>query len=253
MKCNSCSTDIDPKWRHAIEQNSCPFCGDVILPEELKNLFTTLSTVLNIATATYSEQLEDWLLSNYEFIKTTSPKLAQLAPKRHASGNEKLALEDQEERIEIINGQEVKIKPLLSQERANVFAKRSGAMKKNGGSFSSADRIKKLKQEIEKGGNPEMSIVDADPSAAEEYLAAINAGESQELIRPSFGGSGGFDGEDEPIPQVALALAGKFGGNAQSNYKDMETLARLRKRAEDNEAKFKDPENTDRVSFQFGK
>ena len=44
MKCTSCEREIDPKWRHAIDTNLCPFCGLFIMEERLKDLFFSLSS-----------------------------------------------------------------------------------------------------------------------------------------------------------------------------------------------------------------
>jgi hypothetical protein len=80
MKCVSCETEINPKWRHAINQNICPFCGQSIMEELLKSLLSTLQDAMEKLQA-YPDQLNDWLLSNYNFIKTDSPNLKTYLPK----------------------------------------------------------------------------------------------------------------------------------------------------------------------------
>jgi len=80
MKCMSCQGEIDPRWKHALEINVCPNCGSGILPEHLKNLLHTLGSAMK-ELQQYPEQLDDWLLSNYDYIKTTSPNLPIYLPK----------------------------------------------------------------------------------------------------------------------------------------------------------------------------
>src|SRR5271166_342551 len=74
MKCISCQTDINPKWAHAIEINVCPFCGQHIMEEHLKNCIANLAIAMSDMLK-YPEQLDDWLISNHNYIKTTSPNL----------------------------------------------------------------------------------------------------------------------------------------------------------------------------------
>lgn len=80
MRCISCEAEINPKFRHAIEQNVCPFCGGFIMEELLKSLLITLQDAMNKLQA-YPDQLNDWLLSNYNYIKTDSPDLKIYLPK----------------------------------------------------------------------------------------------------------------------------------------------------------------------------
>lgn len=79
MKCISCETEINPKWAHAIEINVCPFCGQHIMEEHLKNCITALATAMS-EMMKYPEQLDDWMLSNHSYIKTSSPDLVNFLP-----------------------------------------------------------------------------------------------------------------------------------------------------------------------------
>lgn len=80
MKCVSCETEINPKWRHAIDINVCPFCGQHIMEEHLKNCVADLAKAME-AMQKYPEQLNDWMLSNHNYIKTDSPDLKNYLPK----------------------------------------------------------------------------------------------------------------------------------------------------------------------------
>lgn len=72
MKCKSCSTEIPPTFVHCIQTNSCPMCGKLIIPDNLKVLMDTIreSITNNDTTA---EELIDWLVSTYNIpIKNTA-------------------------------------------------------------------------------------------------------------------------------------------------------------------------------------
>lgn len=79
MKCISCDTEINPKWKHAIDINVCPFCGQHIMEEHLKNCVAALAAAMD-EMQKYPEQLDDWLLSNHSYIKTDSPDLVNYLP-----------------------------------------------------------------------------------------------------------------------------------------------------------------------------
>src|SRR5208282_6533600 len=79
MRCISCETEINPKWKHAIDINVCPFCGKHIMEEHLKNLFSSLGQTMD-QLQQYPDQLNDWMLSNHNYIKTDSPNLKGYLP-----------------------------------------------------------------------------------------------------------------------------------------------------------------------------
>ena len=80
MKCVSCETEINPKWTHAVNINVCPFCGQHIMEEHLKNCVAALAAAME-EMQKYPEQLNDWMLSNHSYIKTDSPDLKNYLPK----------------------------------------------------------------------------------------------------------------------------------------------------------------------------
>ncbi len=83
MKCISCETEINPKWKHAIDINVCPFCGEHIMEEHLKNCVAALAKAMDDMMK-YPEQLDDWLRSNHNYIKTNSPDLIKYVSKEEA-------------------------------------------------------------------------------------------------------------------------------------------------------------------------
>ena len=80
MKCISCEAEINPKFKHAIERNICPFCGGSIMEELLKTLLVSLGETMQ-KMQQYPDQLDDWLFSNYDYIKTNSSDLINFVPK----------------------------------------------------------------------------------------------------------------------------------------------------------------------------
>ena len=73
MKCISCESEINTKWKHAIDANMCPFCGQNIMEGELKDLLSSLSDII-IKLQPYQQQLDDWLHSNFSYIKEENIK-----------------------------------------------------------------------------------------------------------------------------------------------------------------------------------
>lgn len=74
MKCISCEAIVDPKWKHAIDSNLCPFCGSPIMDEVLKVHLSTLAEIMLLLNDQYQEQLDDWLNSNYSYVKRNKPR-----------------------------------------------------------------------------------------------------------------------------------------------------------------------------------
>jgi len=258
MKCISCETEINPKWKHAIDINVCPFCGQQIMEEHLKNLLTTLADTMQKLQA-YPEQLSDWLLSNYDFIKTDSPNLRLYLPKEAVREMKKeLDEQDFEEKkrsvVKIKNPQtgeteEVLVEKAMSDNKANSFFDRAEALSpsekgKKDGPKSVAEKtqhLKRLKQQIEEEGakaifnetgkasliRPE-DLENADPEAVAEYQSIISGGE---MIASSLVGDS--DGDDDEIPSVVLAMASrsKKSNSGAANEADLKALQEMQARA----------------------
>src|SRR6185436_12414878 len=157
MKCMSCEMEINPKWTHAIDINVCPFCGQGIMEEHLKNLFSSLRQTMESLSG-YPDQLNDWMLSNHNYIKTDSPNIHLYMPKGFAEDirkhindqimeekantlKSKPPTESQKSIIKMDNGhgqeQEVLVEKVQSEEKTNEFFKRAEAVKPNIDGFKS--------------------------------------------------------------------------------------------------------------------
>lgn len=65
MKCNSCQETISPKMRKAVENNICPFCGDKIVPDELRKSLSELDNVLIFLLDKFETETFDYLKDRY--------------------------------------------------------------------------------------------------------------------------------------------------------------------------------------------
>jgi hypothetical protein len=141
MKCISCESEINPKFKHAIEQNICPFCGSSIMEELLKSLLVSLGDTMQ-KMQQYPEQLNDWLFSNYNYIKTDSPELISFVPKDQIK-DLKRVVEDEDfvERkkklikVKVENGKEVEAitEKIQSDARTAGFFERAQIIKRKDG------------------------------------------------------------------------------------------------------------------------
>jgi hypothetical protein len=64
VRCRSCKEDVPPKFTHAISVNVCPLCGQEIMVAQLQKILNDLKSIMN-ETKEYSEEVADWLFSNY--------------------------------------------------------------------------------------------------------------------------------------------------------------------------------------------
>lgn len=270
MKCMSCEVEINPQWKHAVEKNVCPFCGKDIMQEHLKNLFSSLRETME-QLQEYPDQLNDWMLSNHDYIKTNSPNIGQFMPK---VSNEELRKQVEEEifaerkaadkkssdkkftvKVETENGEEEVIaEKIQSEEKTNEFFKRAETIKNNDGAFKSTaektQHLKAMAQQIKREGAtvinqaglasllpPEM-IENADPSAIAEFQSMMEGGEVVSAL-PDSGG-------DDDIPSVVLAMANRSKGGPKDASAD---LAKLQSQQNRNAESRKNFQNGSKGSF----
>jgi len=262
MKCISCETEINPKWRHAIDQNICPYCGSRILEEHLKNCLANLRLAIDDMSK-YPDQLSDWLLSNCNYIKTDSPDLINYLPKellksayQETSSNDKDDKKQSIIKIKLPNGgeQEVLVEKTQSEAKTQGFFERAEVLQGSGKTSGKAPKapdepeapksiiektqnLRELAQQIKKeaasGITSQSSLASmmekADPEAVAEFQSLIGSGDiiASSLPEPSTG-------DDDEIPAVALAMARaasnkNSGGN---NIKDLQSLHEMQAKAQ---------------------
>ena len=240
MKCTSCEKEINPQWSHAIDINICPWCGKNIMEEHLKNLFSTLKDTM-LSLFKYPDQLNDWMLSNYNFIQTNDVNLVKFVPeafieeiKESAIKNYKDSRSDRKSEPKVITsetGDEVIVEKIQDEDITNEFFKRAEAVKPNIDGFKSTtektQRLKELAQQIKREGAtvinqagkadiipPEM-IENIDPEAVSEYYSIMEGNEIMSSL-PST--------SDDEIPSVVLSMANRAKTNGKNNNMDLAKL-----------------------------
>ena len=249
----SCEMEINPKWTHAIDINVCPFCGQGIMEEHLKNLFSSLRQTME-SLKEYPDQLNDWMLSNHNYIRTDSPDLKQYMPKEYAEEirkqrddeikEEKVRVEakkaEKRSIVKVDTGdgeqQEVLVEKVQSEEKTNEFFKRAEAVKPNIEGFKSpaekTQHLKAMAQQIKREGAtvinkaglaahlPAEMIDNADPAAVAEFESILNGGEVQSSLPDTSVGDG------DEIPSIVLNMANRAKGK-QSEQDPAAELERL--------------------------
>ncbi len=191
MNCLSCQSNIDPKWKHAIDNNVCPFCGESIMPEDLKEHISNLSTTLSAFQEAYPEQLDDWILSNFNYVRVDGEKIKEFFPKQEVKVvyRNKVSDEQLEEDEGLIDVQDPEV--------TSKFFKNAGAI----GNVKKADDIKKMISQI-KSENPGISNIPVD------YDDDISMDDTVEMD----------DNYSEQIPSAVLAFAGRKNGKDSADY-----------------------------------
>jgi len=267
MKCISCEVEINPQWGHAIDINVCPFCGKHIMEEHLKNLFSTLRETM-VQLGTYQNQLNDWMLSNHNYVKTDSPDIGKYMPadmikELKKVDDEKDFLARKESKKFIVNikneageNEEVLAEKIQSEERTESFFKRAEVIKTNQNpgtqtkqqqgpnSYQSlsekTQHLKEVAKQIKKAGSqgltasggsmmlPAEMLEQADPEAVAEFQQMILGGE----VASSIDGDGGDDdlpGGDYILAANIAASQGKSGGGAGGGGANAKDMAHLQR------------------------
>lgn len=274
MKCVSCEIEINPQWKHAIDMNVCPFCGKHIMEEHLKNLFVALAETMDDLEK-YQSQLNDWMLSNHNYIKTDSPDIANYMPKDlikdlKKAQEEKEFLERKKFTVKVQTErgvEEVQAEKIQSEEKTNDFFKRAEVIKPiSAANHSNAptaantfqspaektQHLKKVFQEIKKAGSTAMTdatggaslisaemLEQADPEAVAEFQSLITGGEVASSLQ---------DNMDDEVPShilaanIAAAAKSKGGGGA-TNAADLLKLQQMQERVKNSRESFESGAN----------
>lgn len=217
MKCVSCEFEIDPKWKHAVDMNQCPSCGNAIMDENLKSLLATLSKTVD-SLAEFPDVLEDWMKTYGYVHRDKIPKQSKVK--------------------EVVRGDDGEIIDAPVDESVNKFFKNAGVDRV----VSKKQHMQSLLSKIRDGSDSvDMSggvmsrdmMESADPEAVAEYHAMMG-GESEDEI---YSSSQSYDDDgDDDIPPAVLAMANKARGNSnksnQSN--DLEKLQKMQARSAKN-------------------
>jgi hypothetical protein len=265
MQCISCDSEINPKWKHAIDQNVCPYCGQAIMDENLKSLLSILADTME-KMQEYPAQLNDWMLSNYNFIKTDSEQLINYLPKDSLKDLKKIeddkSFQERKEnkkftvKVKTEHGeQEVQAEKIQSEDKTNEFFKRAEAVKPRLEGFKNAsektEHLKKLAQQIKRAGTPLLANEDgdseflsaelidaADPDAVVEMRSLLEGNEISSSLE--------VNSEDD-IPPVVLNMASRAKSGV--NPKDMIKLQQLQNRVNQSKNNFESGVNRGKGGF----
>jgi superfamily II RNA helicase len=251
MKCKSCETEINPKWKHAIDTNKCPFCGAEIMDEQLKTLFLTLSATIESLSA-YPDQLNDWMLLNHSYVKTDSPTLINFLPKSIVEDLNTKLEKTTVVKVKSANGEEeeVEVKKIQSDQKTDEFFKRAEAVRPNIDGFkNTADKtqhLKSLAAQIKKAGSSSGAalISENDGEGADpEELAEL--GSMMQYDNPIA--SSLLDTNDDEIPAAVLAMANSKGG--LTSNKDLLKLQQMHDRVANSRDNFESGASRGKNSF----
>lgn len=210
MKCNSCGSEIDPKWKHAIENNLCPFCGKLILEERLKDLLSNAREILDELNENYKEEFIEWTKKNYNLVYYEDVKQVQKAEKiKTIEANMKgPSINDFLKRAEV--------KQTEKSEDDMPRGGSSGGM----GAVTRQDKLKSLAKKVASASSEENIDVSQIISSEEELIPAgySDLEKAKELISQTYGVSS--DPDAEIIPDVVMNMA-KFKNSPDYNSKDV--------------------------------
>lgn len=250
MQCMSCNSEINPKCKHAIQSNMCPFCGESIMHEDLKNGFSILQELM-LKLEPYNQQLEDWMLSNFNFIRTTSPLIVNYVPVDFLKKPKKTEPVDNQKfivKVPTENGEEeVVAEKIQSEDRTNLFFKNAQVVKPRLDGFNSVSektqKLKSMVQQIRSGGSQSIALdenadiinseqfsnSEADPETVANLQAALEEDDA------NIYASVQADDNDE-IPNSIMAMASKAQGN--NSQADLLKLKELQDRVANSRKNF---------------
>lgn len=213
----SCNSPINPKWKFAIENNVCPCCGKQIMEEELKNLLSQLSNVINSLSEKFSNQIDAWMLDNFNYIKTTSPRIVDFLPKDYKRQadlpQQVIAAESSNENINNENQDGSVLVKKQSDEETSKFFRNAEV----NGAITKASELKRLVSQI-KNENPEMARHVAQQDDSDDFEKDVDDAW----------------GIDEDIPASVLAFANqassKQNNDGAFNQKDAARLQQLQRK-----------------------
>lgn len=262
MKCISCETEINPKWKHAIDINVCPFCGNNIMEEKLKDLLKSLGEILT-ELKQYPAELDDWLLSNFNYIKNDLIKSEITLKKSEDSikqdDNKKFIV-----KIETDDGErEVEAEKIQDEEQTSEFFKRAEAIKPNIDGFQSAsqkteslkrkkaEHLKKIATQIKRAGNYETDEDVGEYSYDQNESLEVNDDLEDLFNDQKFSSS--LDGSslmDDEIPAAVLSMASNAKNKgSQTNAADLLKLQRSLNRSQESRRNFESGESRGKGGF----
>ncbi len=253
MECISCQTEINPKWTHAVQSNICPFCGESILQNELVSLLSSLRANLD-ALAPFQEQLNDWLLSNFSYIKTDSPHLMNYLPSQvleeltsNIRKNEDLSKFKDGKKFTVkvktdLGEEEIVAEKIQSDKITNDFFKRAEVKLNNEDAsgpkkFSSVsekqEHLRNLANKIKNGETT--SVIDESGLSnliTSEMIENSETLDVSDFTENNYVASAMTPDYDDEIPAVVQRMASNARKNSNPNA-DLEKLQKMQSRVKE--------------------
>ena len=237
------------------------------MEEHLKNCLVALAAAMD-EMQKYPEQLDDWMLSNHNYIKTDSPQLRTFLPKETIKELRK-EIDDAEfeekksstMKIKLPGGgeQEIQVEKTQSEAKTNSFFERAEVLKGSGKTSGKAkvpgepeppksvvektatlkELAQRIKSEASQGITSEAGLAvmmeNADPEAAAELQAVIDSGAdivSSGIALPAP------TGDDDEVPSFVLNMAARAqSGPAAANARDLQTLQDMQNKVQNTQKK----------------
>lgn len=245
----SCNSEINPKWEHAIDTNICPFCGKDIMDVQLREVLQIIGSKIGIVEKVgHTKVLDDWLLANFNYIKTDSKDLIKYVDPELLKAAKKEPISRRLVKVRTDKGEEeVVSEQMQDNETTNDFFKRAEAVKPNIDGFKSAaektQHLKNLARQIKKAGTASMTgdgndmitaemLEGVDPEAVAEMSSLMS---DEPAVSSALQSS---DGDDE-VPDFVLEMANRAKAGGSNNAKDLLKLQEMHRRQADSSENFK--------------
>lgn len=223
MKCLSCSADVSPQWKHAIDNNLCPICGNIIMEETLKTLLSTLSKTID-SLKDHKDYLDDWL-KIYGYVDESLIPTPVVSQPVNVVNNTSL----NKENIKNSNVEEGAVIAVQPSEITNKFFKNAEADKL----VSKNKNLKQLVNQIKSGNVQEANVVlddesldnNVETSSDIDYTEILN---SSKEISTYANSNQDEDSFEDDIPSEVLALS--QSGGSSKNAKDLIALKRMQEK-----------------------
>lgn len=245
MKCKSCSGDVPSKFSHSISTNTCPFCGNQIMDEELRSALSSIEQSMKCMEK-YQNEILDWLKSKFSLVREDEirSKITQelalsrvasntLAQNPYEGGVISDGFHSDNDAVKFDeNGNQISGKPLQDPEVTNKFLKNAGISNRNNKLKDLVKQIKKdaikTKHMVSPDDMENISISDVgnmDPEDIEQLESVISGGYG--TASSAISGSEDSYYEDD-IPAQVLHMANSRATNSKDySHKDVMQLQRI--------------------------
>lgn len=228
MKCLSCEFEINPKWKAAIERNECPSCGQSLMNSELKENLSQLRAIMD-KMSKFPEELDDWMRSNFNYIKADHPDVQKALEKANNNFKVKIKTDKGEE--------EVSASKVLSKSQTDSFFKRANTLSSTDKQKFTDDEektshYKDLVRQIKKTGSTSVEDTGDDIEASDDDHIEVNPNDDSASANEYAALLDGGFGADQETANLQATVLGMSGNNGKPSYQDLIYLQKLKDKVE---------------------